>query len=111
MSLTTKFFEIRDSVTFIPVIATALVSETREEIYLLRSSGYNNQVNTVMVTRLDDCLSANSPFEWPNRTMQVAHAHIEANFHLLESGEVVDVQFILGETDHAKISQRLEVLR
>ena len=108
----TKFFEIRDAGTFIPVITTLLISNQIEERYLLGSAGYDVQgylSNSIpiLVTRLNECLSANDPHEWGNRTMQIAHAHIEKHFNELESGAVIDVQYILGERLEPKTSRRL----
>lgn len=109
--LVTKAFEIRDASTFIPVIATLLASDLTEEAYLLWRAGYrcDEDFNApVMVTRLNDCLSGNNADDWPNRTMAVAHQHIEQHFHELETGAVIDVQFILGERAEPKVSERLE---
>ena len=40
--------------------------------------------------------------------MQTAHLYIEKNFDALKDGDVVDVQFILGESDKPKTSERNE---
>src|SRR5690625_4327324 len=108
----TKSFEIRDSLTFIPVIATALSSTNIEEAYLIGRAGYRNfeESISIMVTRLADCKSANNPYEWNNgsRTMKVAHQFIEEWFFDMDQGEVIDVEFILGETSKPKQSERLE---
>lgn len=109
MPLVTKAFEIRDAATFIPVIATALRSERPEEAYLLGRAGfltYNPPV--VMVTRLNDFNSAHDPCDWMNRTMRVAHDYIDQHLDELETGAVIDVQFILGERSEPKASERLE---
>jgi hypothetical protein len=112
MSVVTKLFEIRDAGTFIPVMATLLTSDIYEEAYLIGRAGYQNYVDptSIMVTRLHDCLSANDPYEWTNRTMYTAHQYIESHFHDLKTGDVIDVQFILGETSVPKVSERLEVV-
>jgi hypothetical protein len=39
--------------------------------------------------------------------MQAAHQWIEGHFHKLESGAVVDVEFILGETTEPKPGEML----
>ena len=39
--------------------------------------------------------------------MKEAHAYIAGHFEELESGAVIDVEFILGETAEAKKSERL----
>ena len=45
---------------------------------------------------------------WAGRTWFVAHAHIIANWDSLSDGDVVDVEFILGEKPTAKTSERLD---
>ena len=40
------------------------------------------------------------------RTKPVAHQFIEKNWSTLKDGDVVDVQFILGETAEPKRSER-----
>lgn len=112
MSLKTKTFEIRDSATFIPVIATQLRTNLPHDAYLLGRAGYQSTVESVpvMVTRLNDCLSANDSYEWGNRTMLNAHKFIEENFAELMTGAVVDVEYILGERSEPKVSERLGVL-
>lgn len=107
----TKLFEIRDSATFIPVLAAALISDVGEEAYLLGRAGYHVYGGTgaVMITRLENCLAANDPHEWGNRTMQTAHQYIEDHFNELCTGAVIDVQFILGETKKSKDSERWAV--
>lgn len=48
-------------------------------------------------------------FNWSNaRTMHVAHEYLKEHFDDLESGAVIDVEFILGETETPKRSEREE---
>ena len=100
----TKAFEIRDSMTFIPVIATKL--DTTD--YLVRRAGFITGTAPVMIVRLDNCISSFKSDEWSGfgRTMPVAHRYIQDNFDSLENGAVVDVQFILEETKEPKRSER-----
>jgi hypothetical protein len=49
------------------------------------------------------------PFnDWPRdtRTKPHAHAYIEAHWHELRDGDVIDVEFILSETAAPKRSER-----
>lgn len=46
------------------------------------------------------------PFDWNDRTMHTAHEWITKHFHTLKNGDVVDVEFILGETKVPKRSER-----
>lgn len=48
---------------------------------------------------------AYDPYDWGDRTMTVAHQYIESNFDQLNNGDVVDVEFILGETSVPKRSE------
>jgi hypothetical protein len=111
----TKLFEIRDRQTMIPVMATKMTPEDEPQRYLLARAGYGRtreeQAKYVIVTKLaGDCFASNyDPYGWRDggRTMNQAHIHISRNFDALETGSVIDVEFILGETDTPKTSERL----
>jgi hypothetical protein len=68
-----------------------------------------NQAQYIILMRLTDSESHFDPMGWPggSRTMRAAHYHILDNFENLKSGDVVDVQFILEETEWPKVSERL----
>lgn len=105
-----KTFEVRDRGAFIPVLAVALDPGCEADRYLIARAGFCNdaldQAEYVVVTRLADMLSEYDPECWVgSRTMQVAHRHIIKNFDDLESGAVIDVEYILGETDRPKTSE------
>lgn len=62
----------------------------------------------VILCRLDGVEAQYDSFAWPNqRTMGEAHRHIINNWYGLETGQVIDVQFVLGETTAPKVSERL----
>ena len=112
-----KLFEVRDIATFIPcwairmaptrVHALGIDIEYREEKYLLRRSGFGFDNPLVMFGRLDGGESQYDPHAWNGRarTMPIAHQHITAHWNELESGDVIDVQFILGEMTEPKVSE------
>jgi len=108
----TKLLEVRDEGTFIPVMGTLMEAESDAppgESYLLRRAGYAVGQNLVLVVKLygngerADC----SPESWRSRTMMVAHQYIATNWDTLRSGDVVDVEFILGLTAEPKESERV----
>lgn len=110
----TKLFEIRDAATCIPafgVLLTPKATQTRgqyeAEAFLLRRAGFALEEPHVMLVRLDGGAEYD-PYKWPrrSRTMHEAHRWISDNWYSLESGDVVDVEFILGETEVAKLSER-----
>lgn len=95
-----KYFEIRDSATCIPAFAFPVEGDCG----LTRRAGYRSRC--IMLGYLVGGKPANYDcFEWDNRTMQVAHEHIEDNWDSLVGGEVIDVEFILGETSVKKESE------
>lgn len=108
----TKTFEVRDGKIFIPVLAVKLVPDQEAERYLFAVSGFGitkeQQAAYIYIIRISySSFSTIDPFKWKDRTMQTAHKYINENFDLLTSGEVVDVEFILGETKKPKQPQRL----
>ena len=110
--MTLKLFEIRDSMTFIPVAALRLdsINVIPEELWLLGRGGFRHDSESVFVMKLQTGGGEYDPFRWDcsSRTMQVAHLYIEEHFAELNSGDVVDVEFIMGLTKQPKISERLE---
>ena len=101
----TKLFEIRDRDTFIPVMAIAFSGGDHP---LLRQAGYGRGTPYVIVIKLTGGVEEahDSAFGWPNRrTMTNAHLYIEKEWDTLVDGDVIDVEFILGETSVKKTPQ------
>ena len=62
-----------------------------------------------MVWRLQcgsESMATTDIYDHQNLTLRVAHDYVNKNFNDLSSGQVIDVQFILGETAQAKPSER-----
>lgn len=110
-----KTFEIRDRATFIPVVAIQLNPSCEADRYLFARSGYgrtpDDQRQYVLLAKIDGGSGGCQcdPYGWGGgaRTMLVAHDHIIKNFVFLNSGDVIDVEYILGETKESKVSERL----
>jgi hypothetical protein len=103
-----KCLEIRDSATFIPVICIRPVAVNAEQLYLLRRDGYRADEDEDFIIMIDaQCRGVNyDPFNWHDRrTKATAHHFIRENWALLRDGDVVDVEFILGETASMKVSE------
>jgi hypothetical protein len=109
----TKILEIRDARTFIAVLCVNMQSSgDAARHYYLRRYGYpcDGRPNIGMTTlSADGDPFCNDPYGWNNRarTRPMAHKYIIEHWEELKDGDVVDVQFILGETDIPKISERL----
>jgi len=105
-----KLLELRDRGTFIPIIAIEMRpdQEGPERRYLLRRCGYAADCSTIAIAplRADRDWFCCDPYDWGDRTYKVAHNYIIENWDKLGDGEVVDVQFILGETSAPKQSER-----
>jgi|SRR6187455_1740743 len=112
-----KLLEVRDRATFIAVIAIRLAFRSGEEHFLLRRAGYAvEQIEPelkgnepyILFAPLDGGRLEYDPFKQPNRTMSRAHFHAVNNWDTLTSGDVVDVEFIAGESTTPKQSERVE---
>jgi hypothetical protein len=105
-----KCFEIRDSLTFVPVICFRPVPTNEAQRYLLRRDGYSGEVTERCIIYINaQCRGCSyDPYHWPDnpRTHRVAHDYIEKNWAALKDGDVIDVEFILGETTERKPSER-----
>ena len=109
----TKLFEIRDRATFIPVLATKIEHENEVSSYLLHRAGLTKPFNSdpffVLLCEINrgsgECQVV--PYDWIGRTMVTAHRYIIVNWEKLEDGDVIDVEFILGETKVKKGSERV----
>jgi hypothetical protein len=91
----TKFIEIRDSATFIPALA---IRFSGQDSWLARRAGYSKGLPMVLLIHLNKQSCDHDPYRWSNRTMQEAHLYIRNNWEELDDGDLVDVQFILGES-------------
>lgn len=110
-----KIFEILDRMTCIPMMAVKLgrangdhaISRERIRKLLARagySSSIDGQANFVLLVEISggggevNC----DPYDWNDRTKSTAHAHIIEQWDKLSTGDVIDVEFVLGETTKPK---------
>lgn len=103
-----KLIEIRDRMTFIPALATRLVDEGADETYLMRRAGYGGDTMTVL-EHLNTGRAEHNPHYWGevSRTMAAAHLELQEYWDKYQSGSVLDVEFVLGESKMPKQSERL----
>lgn len=107
-----KILEIRDSMTFFLVLCVDMNPEMPFSVYqrwALRRYGFPcSHVPNILMTHLEaDGHATNDPYYWGDRTRQTAHKYITEHWKELEEGDVVDVEFILGETKAPKVSERI----
>lgn len=114
--MTIKIIEIRDANTFIPAMAIKIYALNPAQWYLIRRAGYSGNRDhhgNIILMKLVDSIATNDIFHWieingDSRTMPAAHTWIEKHFDEIKDGDVIDVQFILGETSSPKVSERAE---
>jgi hypothetical protein len=96
-----KFFELRDRGTFIPIVCVLMEASNAKDAFLLTRSGYSTYgPPLVLLSRCSGGGRAHyDPYAWGDRTFTCAHEYITDRWDDLSSGCVVDVQFILGESE------------
>lgn len=105
-----KFIEIRDRGTFIPAVAIdCSLSGNSFNDYLLRRAGYGDR-RCILLTRIDGGRAHYDPYDWGDRTWTVTHDYLEKHWDEIADAEVIDVEFILGEREKPKISERYEAV-
>ena len=97
---TLKYFEIRDKGTFIPALAVEVAGS---HSWLARRAGFGDPM--IVLIHLTGMRCHYDPYEWGDRTMRTAHDHIANTWEAQQSGAVIDVEFILGESDTKKLSE------
>lgn len=106
-----KAFEVRDRATFIPVLAIKVKGDNPNQTYLLGRAGYHAPVTPILLVDPRGRGRAEfDAYDWKDRTWTVAHNFIETNYDTLEDGDVIDVEFILGETTKKKRSERFDYI-
>lgn len=102
--MTTKFLEIRDSMTCIPALAFDISADDGP---IARRAGFG-EVGCIYLVALATEKAAYDPYSgvWGHaRTMRIAHQWLVEHFHEVNSGAVLDVRVILGETTEAAAAE------
>lgn len=99
----TKLFEIRDRMTFIPAMAVRISGA--DDPLLWRAGFAISEITSVILIHLTRDQCHYDPFQWGDRTVYTAHRFIEREWSSLKNGAVVDVEYILNESDTPKQSE------
>ncbi len=105
--MTIKLLEIRDAGTTIPAMA---IEVSGADGWLMQRAGFGD-VPCIYLVMLATQKCAYDPYAWGGRTMPVAHNYIRDMWTLLDSGDVIDVEYILGETARPKVSEQVSEAR
>jgi hypothetical protein len=102
--MTVKLFEVRDRGTTIPAIGVDCSSAEADgrDYLLLRRAGYGPD-RCILFGPLAGGDFTYDPYEHKSlRTIPAAHVYVEKEWDNLKSGDIIDVQFIVGETTTKK---------
>lgn len=111
-----KLFEVRDRGTCIPVMAVRFPGNSwlsTQERWLLQRAGYGDHpASYVQIVEIEGGRGRSlcDPFDVDDgvsRTRFVAYRHIIAEWDDLDSGDVIDVRYLLGESTEPAASDRL----
>lgn len=102
--MVSKLLEIRDRFTLVPALA---IQVSGKDGYLLRRAGFQSPMIYLIALATQKC--GYDPYGWGDRTFTVAHQYIERAWAGLQNGDVIDVEFILGETTEMKQSESVTV--
>lgn len=96
-----KYLEVRDRATCMAVLAIKVDGTTKAEREIIYWSGHGGFI--LMVDLAKPHLERGHEY-WgrQERTRTQAHKYIENNWDKLKSGDVLDVEFILGESKKPK---------
>lgn len=103
--MTPKFIEIRDRMTFIPALALHMDHSGGPGDRLMWRAGFPEGNDQVILVNLDRVEAQVDPYEWGDRTMMTAHNYVRDHWADVQDGQVVDVEYILGETPAPKPSE------
>lgn len=99
-----KLLEVRDEATCFGVMAISIDPDNEQQRAIIRHAGFSDRFDAIIMLDMHSCEGSYDPFKQPNygRTRRDAHLWIREHFEELKDGDVVDVQFILGETGKKK---------
>ena len=100
-----KLFELRDRCTFIPLLCIKPQGcMTGLELHpfiakMAHRFGYQGSHAVIAMHMAKPEFCKSDPYEWEDRTFKTAHKYVITHWEELKTGDVIDVQYILGETD------------
>lgn len=107
-----RVLEIRDRGTLIPALAVRLKPWNEASQALMEAAGYWGDWKPVMLIDMATHDACVNPRAWGERrgarTLPTAHEYIEKHWDEVRDGDVIDVRFILGESEAPVEPERYE---
>lgn len=97
-----KIFEIRDKGTYIPILAVLMESNDPAENYHLKRFSWSH-IYVFKIANGEPVFK----WEWEGRRISVIYPHITKHWYELQSGSVIDIQVLLGETTEPATSEMI----
>lgn len=103
-----KVFELRDRMTTISImcIKIDMTEVTEPDRFIIRRSGWGSDAKMLYMINLSTCQCIFEAGRWNSATYDVAHQYIEEHWYDLKGGEVIDAEYIRGESERPKESER-----
>ncbi len=103
-----KTFELRDRATMIPVMCIFIsMSEVKDpDRFLMQRAGWGGGQSPMYMININDGRCQWNAMEWNLEPYITAHQYIYENWYQLNGGEVIDAEFIRGESKVPKTSER-----
>lgn len=104
MQATSKLIAVMDRCTRIPIIAFKLYPESAEEFVMFKTHGFGD--NPEQYTFFYDIVSGKCSYNaygmGDSYTLTPACVHIRDHWDEVESGTVIDAEYLRGETTHPR---------
>ncbi len=103
-----KVFELRDRMTTISIMCVRIdLSEVTEpDRFIIRRAGWGSNAKAIYMINLSTCQCIFEPGRWNSHTYDTAHQYVEEHWDELQGGEVIDAEYIRGESEKPKESER-----
>lgn len=101
-----KLIEVRDVQTFIPALAIRFQGADN---WLLAKAGFLRTNDYVLLINLVTLEANTIPDKWGSgefNTMKVVHKTLKNEWDDIQNNEVIDVDFIIGNSEVPKVSER-----
>jgi hypothetical protein len=80
-----KYIELRDSCTFVPVLATPVLFNP-----MTHKAGFSPTNTTIILMHLQTCEVQSEAGKWKSEWMAMVHRHIEAHWNEIKSQSMLD---------------------
>jgi len=111
MEVAVKFLEVRADGYFLSMLAVGAYPTIDKlndrEIWILNRAGRSAKHTQILLMDLVSGASSWEPGNWTDRETTITHVHLLSNWKSIKSGDVIDIQYILGERKTIRLSEQV----